>query len=175
MDCNSRGTMKTAPKITLVLAALFTLSACGNMKSDRKAVGDAQLQAAKLGVEMQALNAQKFGEFCKERPGVVREGMCIFVSDTKELGSQIADQLKDVAIGPVHKGAAVEALGTVNDGSVVLNLNGEKLTEIPSKAPLVVEGGDLAFQLKPGSYHSVKVRIYTCVDKNLQIQTCPQL
>lgn len=161
---------------SLILALLFTslLSSCGKLKSERKPVEQAKLQAAELGMATQALTAQNFETACKEK-GAIYNDICVFVSDTKKLGTENSESFREIPIATVPAGVAVDVSGNSYNNAVEVTLDGQKILDVPAKRPLVIGAGKLAFRLRPGSYTSVELRIISCMNRDQQPVTCPQL
>lgn len=161
---------------TLILALLFTpfLFSCGKLKSERKPVEEAKLQAAELGMATQALTAQNFETTCKEK-GAIYNDICVFVSETKKLGTENAENFREEPIATVPAGVAVDVSGNSYNNAVEVTLDGQKILDVPSKKPLVIGAGKLAFRIRPGSYNSVELRIISCINREQQPVSCPQL
>jgi hypothetical protein len=159
------------------LVALFALSACGkiNLTSPKMTVTDDQFALTSYS---QPLSAQAFSSACAAQGGVLvsNSTICVYQSDYKQLaggGYATSDATADYDVADIASGAAVQAVGTVNSGSVELVLNNGPIASIPTSQPVTTNGGHLAFRLHPGSFYGVKVYVYTCLNQAMKPTRCP--
>jgi len=159
--------MSTKPAL-LILAAI--LSGCGKIQSERKPVNAVNQQAYLL-ANGQSLTSQEFRDACQAKGSLVGN-TCMWVSDIKELPNNNTDQYKDIPIANLPSGVSIQAAGTVNNRSVEVLLNGQKLLDVPSRRT-TINGGQVSWRISPGSYYSVRMMIISCVNQANTPVRCP--